>query len=120
MSLETLTHKVGSFTDRRAFLAKLGAAGLASAAYLGGVATPSAEALCSRHGCDFCVCPNSSFCGGGNWCVWCWWGGCGRHNGAHANPRQHQCCEGYILGGNCNGGCGSGWNCSFYGDSRGC
>jgi len=56
MSLETMTLRVGEFTNRTRFVAKLGAAGLASAAYLG-VAAPSAHALCHRHGCSLCQCP---------------------------------------------------------------
>lgn len=118
MSLETLTEKVGEFTDRRHFMVKLGTAGLASAAYIGGVSAPRAEAQgCNMHGCGLCQCPGPC---GPHYCAWCWRGGCGLHQGAHASPKEHQCCEGYRAGSNCGGSCTAYQICSFLGNTYDC
>lgn len=114
MTLERLADQMGGVSNRRGFLRRLGAAGLASAAYLGATA-PRAEALCTTHGCDLCRCPGSC----SYTCSWCWWGRCHNHNG---NRRQHRCCEGYgpVSPANCSGQCSFGLNCSFLGNSRNC
>lgn len=116
MALEAMAQRIGEVTSRRRVLARFGAAGLASAAYIGGVDPPSAQALCRRHGCDFCNCPGCS----GYTCAWCWWGRCHRHsNGVRY---QHRCCEGYgpVAPQYCNGQCHGGQVCSFYNGRRRC
>lgn len=117
MSLETLTERVGEFTDRRRFITKLGAAGLASAAYIGGVKTPMAQALWVNHGCALCQTPSAC---GPHYCAWCWMGSCGTHGGAHPTPKQHQCCEGYRAGSNCGGDCTAYNICSWLGNTNNC
>lgn len=116
MSLEAVASRMGEATNRRGMLKRLGAAGLVSAAYFGGVATPAAQAVCTRSGCDFCRCPSSC----SRTCQWCWWGRC--HTHSDGTRHKHLCCEGYgpVSSAYCNGQCSVGLNCSFFGGTRGC
>lgn len=116
MSLETMASRMGDTTNRRGVLARLGAAGLASAAWFAGVKTQEAHAICTTHGCDFCECPSSC----SRTCQWCWWGRCHTHN--DGSRRRHLCCEGYgpVSSSNCSGQCAIGLICSFYGSSQAC
>lgn len=117
MSTETIVRSIGDFASRRRFLSRLGAAGVASALYVGGVRAQEAQAACFEHGCNLCN-PCTNGCGGYT-CSWCWWGSC------HKNPsgggyHRTLCCEGFGPVSSCGPRCNNGWVCSFYGGSTGC
>lgn len=88
-------------------------AGTAFAATTAALVKPQvARALWSEHGCNLCnapaACPSLT-------CSWCWLGDCHVHSGL---LRQHYCCEGYVAGQGCGGGCPAA--CSWLSDFISC
>lgn len=104
MAVEELVRRVGEGVSRRRFLARVGAASVATTGTILGLPRPAYALVCVRC-CCLCRSPTSSCCGSQPpFCVWSWT--CCASNGS-----KYRCSEFYCGSGDCDSDC-SGVHCS--------